>query len=374
MATGTVGTGASDLIAAAFSSTIGSTVVTFDQYKKNKDKKNYEPLELHQLFDASHQYGPIGDGEISARENVHVAGPLDSKESVPQTESQIREKKDCTYDRNAVENDKKVFTLRIGGLGEKFFIVSNVAKSDRVSDVKVKVYEQTGIAPNIQRFLFQGKLLIDDHHISDYPAMGNNSTLMMVFRIRGGGGAPHPLAYYVDDSLLDPHFDYDFTRKVNDGTKYFRGGYEYQRPYGWKRYALKVVGKYENDKWLGDPGQRLLSSDGEWPVSYHGTGEHAGRNIAQEGYRLSKGKRFKFGYGIYSTPSIEVAEMYAKSFTLKGKLCKMVLQNRVCPTNLQIVNAETTGVGAEYWVHPKKDFIRPYGFCVKMLNDNCTII
>ena len=35
---------------------------------------------------------------------------------------------------------------------------------------------------------------------------------------------------------------YDFTGKVGNGTKHYRGGYEYQRPYGWKRYAIKVLG------------------------------------------------------------------------------------------------------------------------------------
>ena len=51
---------------------------------------------------------------------------------------------------------------------------------------------------------------------------------------------------------MDPKFDYDFTNQVDDGRKYYRGGYEYQRPYGWKRCAIKVLGRFENDKWLGE--------------------------------------------------------------------------------------------------------------------------
>ena len=118
-----------------------------------------------------------------------------------------------------------------------------------------------------------------------------------------GGGIP---TFYIDDSLMDSKFDYDFTGKVDDGTKYYRGGHEYQRPYGWKRYAIKVLGRFESDKWLGEQGIRSRSSDGEWPVSYHGTGESATGSIAQDGYKLSKGKRFRYGKGIYSTPSITV--------------------------------------------------------------------
>ena len=35
------------------------------------------------------------------------------------------------------------------------------------------------------------------------------------------------------------------------GENYERGGKPYFRPYGWKRYAIKVKGKYEDDAWLG---------------------------------------------------------------------------------------------------------------------------
>ena len=76
--------------------------------------------------------------------------------------------------------------------------------------------------------------------------------------------------YYVDDSLLDPAYDYDFTGWRHDGTKFYRGGYEYHRPYGWKRYALKVLDRFGDNKWLGKPGYRVGSSEDEWPVSYMG--------------------------------------------------------------------------------------------------------
>ena len=109
--------------------------------------------------------------------------------------------------------------------------------------------------------------------------------------LRGGGVS----TYFIDSSLIDPKFDYDFTNKVSDGKKYFRGGYEYQRPYGWKRFAIKVLGWLEDDDWLGEAGQRCNSSKGEWPVSYHGTGKSASGSIAQDGFRLSKGQRFMYG-------------------------------------------------------------------------------
>ena len=94
--------------------------------------------------------------------------------------------------------------------------------------------------------------------------------------------------------VLDPAFDYDFTGKKDDGTVFYRGGTCYYRPYGWKRYALKVLDRYDDNKWLGRSGHRTGSSDGEWPVSYHGTGVTVSGSIALEGYSLSKGKRFRY--------------------------------------------------------------------------------
>ena len=52
--------------------------------------------------------------------------------------------------------------------------------------------------------------------------------------------------------ILDPHQDYDFTSMTDDGREYHRGGHRYHRPYGWKRIALKVKRKYNDDTWLGE--------------------------------------------------------------------------------------------------------------------------
>ena len=111
---------------------------------------------------------------------------------------------------------------------------------------------------------------------------------------------------------------------------------------------------------------RTESSSGEWPVSYHGTKQENADGIARQGYLLSKGKRFVFGKGIYSTPSIEVAELYASGFKFQGKQYRVVFQNRVSPTDMETVSAQETDVG-EYWVQPNENLIRPYGLCIKEL-------
>ena len=115
-------------------------------------------------------------------------------------------------------------------------------------------------------------------------------------------------------------------------------------------------------------GIRTDASPGEWPVSYHGTKKENAKGIAAEGYKLSKGNRFLYGKGIYSTPNIEVAEKgYAVNFNHGRTTYKVVFQNRVCPNGLKIIPDEKTRSG-EYWVQPEDKLIRPYGLCIKQVS------
>jgi len=127
-----------------------------------------------------------------------------------------------------------------------------------------------------------------------------------------------------------------------------------------------VKGQFDDDVWLGMKGKEA----GEWPVSYHGTANHNAQTIAEEGYKLSKGKRFRYGIGIYSTPEVAVAKMYAAEFKHEGQSYKCILQNRVNPKYLKVISMEETGVGT-YWVSnddtnsvDETQLIRPYGICL----------
>ena len=83
------------------------------------------------------------------------------------------------------------------------------------------------------------------------------------------------------------------------------------------RYAIRVLGKYENDDWLGPDGNRTSQSSGEWPVSYFGTDISSAEKIVKEGYKV--GPRAKFGKGIYTSPSLEMIErLYAQEFPYDG--------------------------------------------------------
>ena len=172
----------------------------------------------------------------------------------------------------------------------------------------------------------------------------------------------------LDTKELDPDFDYDFTDVKDDGERYMRGGFEYKRPYGWKRIAIKVVGKYQNDDWLGPNGIRTDEAPGEWVVSYHGTNMRSANMILKEGYKPGPGAAY--GKGIYTSPNLEMVDrFYAQEFTHEEKTYKIVLQNRVNPDcrngHLEIIPASQTDVGADYWLSEYGKDVRPYGILIR---------
>ena len=146
--------------------------------------------------------------------------------------------------------------------------------------------------------------------------MENNDVIYMFKTMCGGGGGglkESSILMSLDANILDPKFNYDFTKK-KASREFKRGGAPYKRPYGWNRLALNVRSRYGDMDWLGGAGgtRRTESVEGEWPVSYHGTEKGFAEEIAEQGYRLDKSKRFMFGKGIYSTTDPDIAEKYAK--------------------------------------------------------------
>ena len=150
----------------------------------------------------------------------------------------------------------------------------------------------------------------------------------------------------------------------------------------WKRHALRVQGKYENDTWLGagmygsnnnnnkvincsisNTGGRRTNSffAGEWPVSCHGTQHGSAHSIAEQGCDLSKSRWQMYGKGVYSSPSIKVAARYATKFHYNDKRYKVVFQNT---TRLKVFTSQETNHG-EYRVQPNQELVRPYGLCIK---------
>jgi len=183
-------------------------------------------------------------------------------------------------------------------------------------------------------------------------------------------------------------FDFQYNRDYRDWDgpeKEVRGGIEYSLPKGWKRYACRVKNKYGSDNsWL-----RLDGCDGEWAVAYHGTTAGALVPILEGGLKAGSAQAYQhkkdvrtgqtIGKGIYCTPSISVAESYAKQqggvgTQLDGHAVHFVLQCRVKPDAILRCHDETTHESA-YWVVTSPEDIRPYGVLVREFeNSGCVIV
>lgn len=177
------------------------------------------------------------------------------------------------------------------------------------------------------------------------------------------------------ETFFHPKYDFDFSYVPFTSCTCVRGGEAYHRPSGWYRMALKVWDKYpDGNTWLGTGGWRDYSVSGEWPVSYHGTSIQGAQGIVTSHYRA--GGREVFGRGIYSTPSLVVAEQYATPFVsgTTGNTYKVIVENRINPEEREVYKK------GEYWLIPVprgtsaqqerqivENSIRPYGILIKVL-------
>ncbi len=180
--------------------------------------------------------------------------------------------------------------------------------------------------------------------------------------------------FVISDDFFDPVFDFDFTNMSEPkfDSVCMRGDEPYKRPYGWMRFAHRD--KYpDGNAGMGTDGWRSRSVPGEWPVSYHGTDLKGAESIIQTHFKA--GDRQAYGRGIYSSPDINVADMFAKTknFTSQnnGKTYKVIMQNRINPQKREIKDKNIwlvpmpVGTSAAKEREIVKSSIRPYGLLLK---------
>ena len=237
----------------------------------------------------------------------------------------------------------------------------DVNKNDFVEDLKQSIEDKEGVLVTQQRLMHCTNGQMEDGHTLREYNIKEHDAIYVLIRLRGG----QENYFLPPEKLLDPRYNFVYPGIGQDSRSFSRGNRSFTRPYGWKKIALKVLGEYDNDQWLGvSRYDETDSADKEWPVSYHGTRKGFAEAIAEEGYALEKGKRFLYGRGIYSSPDPEVAESYAAPFNHEGASYKLIFMNRV---NMGFTREIKTTNGQIYFITSDDRHIRPYAILLKKL-------
>ncbi|XP_071806633.1 uncharacterized protein [Asterias amurensis] len=257
-------------------------------------------------------------------------------------------------------------TVQVHMLKSNEQVTVDVMTNSTVKELREAAAKKLNLRPATLMLIYDNSQL-EDHQEIKYQGIVSGC---MIYGMKCTRGQKMGI-FELDPASMAPKFDYDFTNEKDDGETYKRGNFKYQRPYGWNRYAIKVVGEYEDDIWLGPNGIRTATTPGEWPVSYHGTATCNVRGIVEEGYKI--GHRQLFGKGVYTSPSYKnVDEHYGQNFTHGGKRYRLILQNRVNEKGLKVVDPSETGIpDFPYWVSQQQDpakgifEVRPYGILTR---------
>ena len=324
-----------DLLAAAFSSLLKTRVISqteFDSLKQQDTElaRTAQALSLRHLYEHTYKWGALGGGTASGATTSGATGS-----------------------QGGAGERIQVFVKTLTGKTTEVFISTDAT----IFALKREIESELEWPAEQQRLIFADEQLENDKMVSDY-SITNHSVLHIVLTLRTGADS----LYYIDGSLLAPRYDYDFTNQSDGNTNFYRGAFVYTRPYGWQRKAMKVIGEYGDDTWLGGGGIRTDTTPGEWPVSYHSAATSAQGNIADVGSRESRGKPFAYDRGIFSTPLASVAARFAPTFEYRGQKYQVIFQNRVNPGTLQQVNPSAP---EEFWASPKEEDVRPYNICLK---------
>ena len=189
----------------------------------------------------------------------------------------------------------------------------------------------------------------------------------------------------ISEELLDPKGN-----NFGDGYEqynFIRGGEQYDPPYEWHAYGLKVLNNYDNrnNDWLA-----CNNNPNEWAVAYHGVGGKRGKfgtvfenvvSIAKN--NLSPGLRqryeekknirqitrnqgyLKCGRGVYLTPIIEEAEKWADKEYFMNKTFKLIMMCRINPKKIR---EPDRGYENPFWIlNGNSEEIRPYRILIKEL-------
>merc|ERR1712232_30468 len=209
----------------------------------------------------------------------------------------------------------------------------------------------------------------------------------------GGGNIDSSMEHQLFDFRFNEDFR-KFTKEECDKRLMRRGGVLYREPYGWKRFCIRVAGKYDgDDTWLND-----------WAVAYHGCPMMTVPMIVNSGFKsgaLQGAKNCpdvrdgeKVGEGIYCSPNPQVIECYSNgeegknqdgsskgaACTLDGHTVFFALMCRVNPAAIRrpdrhfahCNDEEVMGIDGTFeWVIRDPTNIRPYAVMIRDQTTSC---
>lgn len=170
--------------------------------------------------------------------------------------------------------------------------------------------------------------------------------------------------------IFDFRWNQDY-RTAQESDPTVRAGVIYHVPVGWKKFALRVFGRFEGgNAWLSLDGR-----PGEWAVAYHGTQVEAMPAILNGGMKAGERQAYKdfvdkrtgekIGTGIYCTPNLATAAEYSPCSEVEGRKMQFVFQCRVRPEAIKRIHEEVGRESGAYWLINDASDIRPYGVLVR---------
>lgn len=251
--------------------------------------------------------------------------------------------------------------VNCGDLGETKIVLKTLHKTGE--ELKRIIEERCSLHRDEQKLWCYGREIKDDEFFCS--VVGNDPLVVDVTVTIPA--TPLPLLG-ISFNILDAKFDKKFVNHFNNEVRFMRGGREYDKPWGWQRFGIKVSSKYPDSQWIGEYSTgRTKSSIEEWAVAYTWPAENNNlRRILEKGHRSDEFAPLS-GKWILVSPYIRVAEVLTPTFDDNGNRFKVVIQNRVKPEVIEETFVKTGNAIHSCWLIKDTKDIRSYGFLVKSL-------
>ncbi|RHZ79828.1 hypothetical protein Glove_140g14 [Diversispora epigaea] len=345
------------LIASAISEITKSSVITYYDYLERdpKDTRMYEQLDFNSLYKA-----------------YLVGGPVATTKTITYAEN---------YENNT-ENKLLFFQVIIQNLVDQVELqIEDLNDNTTIYELKKKIQNVQGVKPHLQRLVFNGQELFNINNLEFY-----NITMDSIIHLE-----IHLKDDYDTIKYINPDLDINYNEKHHNYHSQHHLDFKNLKVCEWKEIKfITPIRKFyvineDKDFSVNDDKERIIveilrnKRKRKWKFSFHGVAKnHHSHSIADDGYLESKKyqKEYQkthqfnnFSHGIYTTPNIKLASLYAKTFTHNGIKFQMLFQNLVNSETL--VKVPIYHKNVEYWVTPSEFDIRLYSILIRKVNSNC---